>query len=138
MSHSALLWLWAPLALSAALACSDDEEDPNGGGGSGGSAGNAGTGGAGSGGMASGLTCERACAKIVPANCSKGPPGEAICATLCNNILRGENQQCAAAFRTVLECVDESSVFGCATDGNPTAQGCEAEFEALVPCLPQL
>jgi hypothetical protein len=138
MSHSALLWLWAPLVLSAALACSDDEEEPNGRGGSGGSAGNAGSGGAGSGGMAGGLTCERACAKIVPENCSKGPPGEPACAALCNGIINSENQQCAAAFRAVLECVEETSTFGCASDGNPTAQGCEAEFEALAPCIPPL
>jgi hypothetical protein len=132
MSHSRLLWLWIPLALSTVLACSDDED----GNGTGGAGGNAGSGGSGGGGGGDGLSCETACAKIAATTCPKRPPNEQLCTALCNGILAGTNQQCAAAFRAMLACPDESATFRCAEDGNVTADGCEPEFAAVVPCLP--
>lgn len=132
MSHSRWLWLWIPFALLTVPACSDDEEEPKG---SGGAGGNAGSGG--SGGGDGGLSCAAACAKIAATECPKRPPSEQLCTALCSGILAGEDQQCAAAFRAMLACPDASATFRCAEDGNVTAEGCEPEFAAVVPCLPQ-
>lgn len=135
MSHSRLLWLCLlPVALTSVLSCSDDDDEPNG---SGGSGGNAGSGGSGATDGGDGLSCESACNKIAAAECSKGPPSAALCVALCNGILNGEDEQCASAFRAMLACPDESDTFRCAEDGNATSEGCEAEFAAVVPCLPQ-
>jgi hypothetical protein len=121
------------LSLSLLGGCGSDDEEPGGAGGTGAG----GTGGAG-GGDGGALDCAGVCGLIVPLGCANGPPGQALCDGFCQGTLTGGTDACKAAMQGVLDCVTPSSTVSCDGAGNPTSPDCAAEWQAVVPCLPQL
>jgi hypothetical protein len=138
MARTLNITLYLALAASAFVGCGSDDDGGGTAGtaGSGGSGGSSGTGGGDSGQI--GLTCDEACPGVSGAGCSKGPPSTALCGAICTGILGGTDQTCADAMRSMLGCLTPASTYVCDADGTVTSPGCEAEFAAAKPCLPQV
>jgi hypothetical protein len=82
--------------------------------------------------------CTGLCGRIVPLGCSKGPPSAELCGLVCQGNLDGTNEACKTAFRDLLDCVQPTSTITCDAEGQFTSADCAAEWQASVPCVPQI
>jgi hypothetical protein len=82
--------------------------------------------------------CTSLCSRIIPLDCPKGPPDADLCGLVCQGNLDGTNEACKTAFRDLLDCVKPTSTLACDAEGQLTSADCAAEWQATIPCVPQI